>query len=320
MNSIGGFFELELPRGKMYRCDGIHLLNSARNALAFFIQQNHIQRLFVPSYNCSAIWDILESLNCSPIYYEIGNDFLPDRELRPEEWVLYNNYFGICDSQVESMLKLYPRLIIDNSQAYFCNLGNVAIYSPRKFFGVPDGGELKTEKRFIEALQQDVSIECMSHLLQRIEFGANTAYPVFKQNEKAIGAKSIMRMSRLTQRILGSIDYSAAAKIRRDNFRALHEVLQQTNRLSLNLRDCEVPMVYPYLPYLGGEEIKRHLIQHNIYIATYWPGQKSNGFGSVLENNLVALPIDQRYGRKEMMTIIEVLYEKTSKSVDFSCR
>ena len=56
--------------------------------------------------------------------------------------VLYVNYFGLCDENVERLLQEVPKekLIIDNSQALFALPSNAmaTIYSIRKFIGVPD--------------------------------------------------------------------------------------------------------------------------------------------------------------------------------------
>ena len=68
-------------------------------------------------------------------------------------------------------------------------------------------------------------------------------------------------------------------------------------------------MVYPYM--ISAQNLREQLIANKIFIAHYWPnvlewcGKSDWEYG--LAENLVCLPIDQRYGDKEMNRIIEIL-------------
>ena len=66
-------------------------------------------------------------------------------------------------------------------------------------------------------------------------------------------------------------------------------------------------MVYPFLIKGKGRTLKQQLIANKIYVATYWSGQKEMGLGRALEEDLVPLPIDQRYGFEDMQRILKVL-------------
>ena len=72
------------------------------------------------------------------------------------------------------------------------------------------------------------------------------------------------------------------------------------------------PLVYPYL-CKNGKDLKKHLIEHSIFVATYWPNvlewTKQNDLEYELANNVVCIPIDQRYGIKEMDTIIQFIQQ-----------
>ena len=61
-------------------------------------------------------------------------------------------------------------------------------------------------------------------------------------------------------------------------------------------------MVYPLLVKSmdSDKEMRSELIENNIYIATYWAGQKDKGYGDKLEKYLLPLPIDQRYSVEDM--------------------
>lgn len=309
VKDIGGFFELELPRGNFYH-SGTLRLNSARSCLRYIVRLQSIKQVFVPSYTCPVVWETLWEEGCEIKFYEIGEDLLPTSELPKEAWIIYNTYFGICSQQGKFMIRRYPNLILDHSQSYYCALtGKYAIYSPRKFFGVPDGGELLAPGTLDQELPRDCSLDHAIHLLTRIEHGANAAYVQFRKSEETISRFEVKRISHLTERILQGINYVAAAERRRNNFMFLHNCLKSENRLTLTLRMDEVPMIYPLLTGNDGESIKKKLIDRSIYVATYWKGQKSSEFGRELEDNLIALPVDQRYGDADMRRIVEALHE-----------
>jgi dTDP-4-amino-4,6-dideoxygalactose transaminase len=117
-------------------------------------------------------------------------------------------------------------------------------------------------------------------------------------------------MSNLTYQLLNSIDYQHIAEKRVYNFNYIHEQLKKSNQLTLEIEKSAVPMVYPYLPQ-NGNEIKKKLIQNKIFVATYWPNvitrADKDSYSHYLTNNLVAIPIDQRYNQDDMNKIIEHL-------------
>ncbi len=116
-----------------------------------------------------------------------------------------------------------------------------------------------------------------------------------------ISEELVAKMSKLTERLLGSIDCEAVQKRRLENFRYLHDQLGEYNQLSIDLDKQDVPMVYPFLTDKSG--LREKLIANKIYVATYWPG--------IVQPheliNVLPLPIDQRYGTGEMDYIIEMI-------------
>ena len=67
-----------------------------------------------------------------------------------------------------------------------------------------------------------------------------------------------------------------------------------------------VPMVYPYLT--DDATLRQRLIANRIYVATYWPNiSDAESYEAYLKYHLLPLPIDQRYGEKEMKQIINLI-------------
>jgi hypothetical protein len=121
-------------------------------------------------------------------------------------------------------------------------------------------------------------------------------------------------MSKITKGILSNIDYSKIIGIRRTNFDYLHGNLASTNKLSpiisaklLSIIDC--PMVYPY--WTDDVNLRQKLIDNKVYVATYWPNVlkwcQPTDLEYQLTNQIIPLPIDQRYGQAEMDYILTLI-------------
>jgi hypothetical protein len=313
VQEIGGFFGLELGSGKEYHEKAV-ALNSARACLRLIIRKKAIKRLLAPIYTCDAVLDALRSEGVEIIPYRIREDFSPILNGQQDEYLLYINYFGVNSNNVEGLIKTHPKLIIDNAQAFFSQpLKDIdTFYSPRKFFGVPDGGYLYGAADYEDQdLETMLSFDRCEHLLKRIDTTAWEAYPAYRKAEEDLGNYPILKMSKLTSAILKSINYQEARSKRLENFAYLDAKLGGYNELSIQLSAEDVPMVYPFLT--KNQLMKNILIQHSIYIATYWPDpQKRIPAGSheaYLVSNLVPLVVDQRYGRQEMDAMLAVIMD-----------
>lgn len=317
IRSLGGYLELELNRGEEYHSNCIKL-NSGRAAFEYLIRAGNFSKVYLPAFTCDAMLEPLHKLKLDYEFYSIKENFTPYIELSKIETdsaFVYNNYFGINTANVNNIIGETFNEIIDNSQAFFAKpLESVDVfYSPRKFFGIPDGGYLYSNKSVGEELDIDVnSHKRFSHLIGRINEEAEKHYTEFKENDKSLTNEPIKRMSILTQRLLQNIDYEYVKRVRKENFKILDSQLSSSNKLTLLVNNTDVPLVYPYLTS-NGSLIKQNLISKKIFVPTYWPNVadrcKPGSFEYELYENLVALPIDQRYGGKEMNYIIEVIHD-----------
>lgn len=318
MKAIGGYFSMELPlvEGNYMHENGIHL-NSGRNALEYILKSiPNIKSLWIPYYTCEVILEPLKKLNIPYRFYNI-NDCLElayDLELDKEDYILVTNYFGIKDDYIRNLASWYgEHLIVDNAQALYAKPldGIKTVYSPRKFVGIPDGGIAYVERHLdgIE-MEQDISFDRCSHLLKRLDLGAEAGYANFRENSRKLVGQTIKYMSKLTWNILHSIDLEAVKKQRRENFKRLHDVLSVVNELHISDMDTfACPMVYPF--YTSDSTLKNRLIKNKIFVATYWPNVlewcQPMDVEYKLANHILAIPIDQRYGAEEMEYILKII-------------
>ncbi len=318
MNSaseIGGYFELEINEGHFLH-DNLVKLNSGRNSFEYVLRLLRPTKVYFPKFTCDVMIEPLIKLNIEYSFYSIDDNLeIVDRpRLRESELILYTNYFGMKDVYSRQLSKYYKdSLILDCSQAYYFNSlkAGYTFYSPRKFFGVSDGGLLHTNKKLDQDFDTDISSGRIAHLTERLELGAEAGYHDFKVNDDSLMNKPIMHMSSLTQRILGNIDFNKARKKRRENAIFLHAKLGSLNQLKVNPKAASSLMVYPLL--IENVNVREHLIANKIFVALYWPNvlewSKEYELEYYLSKNLLPLPIDQRYNIEDMKYIVKVLEE-----------
>ena len=312
MNPIGGYFSLELPQREEYHKNAIRL-NTGRNCLEYILRARGYKKVYIPFYTCDVVLEPFKKLGIPYEYYHIDIHFeICDRfTLKEGEALLYTNYYGLKQRYVEQLAaKVGNRLIVDNTQAFYAKpvAGIDTFYTCRKFFGVPDGAYLYTDKLLDVELEQDQSYERMLSLTKRIDLSPEAGYQDFRDTSKALVGQPIMRMSKLTQRIMQGIDYEAVAERRRANYLMLNEALGKENNLELRLEDDAVPMVYPYLVPVKG--LREKLIENKVFVARYWPSvlecTTPDDIDYLLAYQMQPLPIDQRYGLEEMKRIVKI--------------
>jgi hypothetical protein len=313
MKEIGGYFELEFKNGNHYHSDAI-ALNTGRNCFEYILVARNIKKIFMPIYTCDVMFEPIKRQNVEVELYSLNEDLepiLPNRVLENEP-VLYTNYFGLKQKYISNIQACRKNIIIDNAHGFFHprHFDLDTFYSARKFFGVPDGAFLFTDKVLTDLeMPQDFSYERSRHLIKRIEMGSDAAYSDFLWNEEMIGNQPIKKMSTFTENILRETDYQSIKAVREKNFMYLHERLFAKNELKIDLSLLSGPSYYPLL--LAGKEIRSRLITKRIYVSTFWKNVIDTTIGDCYEHYiseyLYPLPIDQRYDKVEMDFILEVL-------------
>lgn len=303
--SVGGYFELELSSGNGTYYPEALKYQSARSAFYALLLYCKPKRVWMPYYICDTMLAPLEKSGIEIVFYSLNSDFTiaDDIELKLDDKLLYVNYFGLCSAFQDELLKRYDskQIIFDHSQAFFCRPKEclATIYSPRKFFGVPDGGYLITSLEMQEPTTiDDDSINRSKHLFLRLSGEPEDGYVEYQKAEESLKLIEPKRMSLLTERLLASIDFQAVKYKREANFRELHSTLGEKNVIDLMFENIEGPMIYPYLQATGATELKAKLISERCFIATYWPECRERLDGYDVEKNfvenLIPLPCDQR--------------------------
>lgn len=326
MKEIGGYMDLEQYHQKEYYSDLLRI-NTVRNAIALIIREKGYHTLYIPKYLCSCIRIMLEHNKINFKFYNIDKNLNPlfNQSLSKDEALLLVNYYGqYSAADLKYYQDKYKNIIVDNTQSFFQNpVDSIdTVYTCRKYFGVPDGAylHLTQASRYYKDLANDSSYRRMEHLLGRFENNASMFYSIFQQNDDLFEFEDIKKMSPITKNLLCSIDYNFVKETRFRNFSYLHEKLKVFNHLNVNPENCLY--MYPFL-HKNGHAIKKNLISKKIYVPTLWPNvleeNSSDSFEYYLAENLVLLPIDQRYSTDDMQYMLNQLatFLKGSETNDY---
>ncbi|EAA6249066.1 hypothetical protein XX58_002751 [Salmonella enterica subsp. salamae] len=317
-SAIGGYFSLEVQERKRNTVNKTIYLQSARACFQVLLERSKISRAWLPYYICDAVVNSINELGIDIQYYSITKDFTPLAfpVLKEHDVFVYVNYFGVCDEQTKLILQKYSaeNVILDNSQAFYSghnnNLGT--IYSPRKFFGVPDGGILITDQSILLPSSQDNdSSQYINHLIGRLISHPSEYYNDYiKAEERLKKSKEAKIMSYFTRLLLDSISYKEIKKIRDDNFNFLHHALGRINGIKIP-KIINGPLCYPFLS--KNNKLKEMLLKNEIYVPTYWNDVLSrvdiNSIEYELVSKLIPLPCDQRYSYLQMQKIVNIILE-----------
>lgn len=307
---IGGYIEFEYYHGKEFHDNAIKL-NCSRNALAYLIKLYGIKKIYIPYFLCDSVLNVCRKYEVEVFYYHIDENFQP---IIPEvdfskDWLYVVNYYGQLDNKkIKQFSYSIKNLIIDNVQSFFQSavINIPTIYNCRKYFGVIDGAYLYSDKTLEEKFERDISYNNMEYLVGRFEKTASEFYNQYVSNNKRFADESIKLMSAFTENIMHSLDYEQIKRVRTENFRYLHENLKDINKLKLTVP--EGAFSYPLL-IDNGAEIRKKLQAEKIYIPTLWPDVfnvcNENDLEIKYAKNILPLPVDQRYGKKEMQYICE---------------
>lgn len=312
---IGGYFELELAKGDRSYHDSPLAFKSGRSTLQFLLETLAPSLVHLPFYTCDGLLEPFFHTNVPYVFYEIDEQLNPKNlpTLYENEFFLYINYFDLKRETVAELSEHYKhQFIADSTLAYFAK-GNGRSWlfnSCRKFFGVPDGsflygpGDLLTHTIVVQNEEYTVD-----HLLKRFNGHPTEGYASFVQNERLCGG-DIAGMSRLSEHLLSQVDHTSVSEKRRLNFRFLHGLLADLNKMEFSADEESVPMLYPFLPNCVID--KKRLYEKNIFVPTYWSDvtmRAGDGFAheKYLSETLLPLPVDHRYDEEDMTQLANTI-------------
>lgn len=273
-------------------------LNLARNCLKYLIRAYGINEIFIPYYTCQTVWIAAKEEGCHVSFYHIDKNFYPIEDFPLNAFILYTNYFGLCNKICNELAAKYPNLIIDNAQAFYNPPQGIgSIYSLRKFFNVTSGAYLYTNKILPNIFEQDTK------KLPQADFHNN--YNQFVQNELILNKeKEIKTISKYSENLLSKMNFDKDKKTRLYIFKEYEKIFKKDNNIKLSLPENEIPYCYPFAP--TKDFYKEEILKNHIILLRLWQNFPED-FPESNFNNTVALPLtDIQYCEK----IIKIFTKK----------
>lgn len=240
------------------------------------------------------------------------------------------HYFGFLQS--ESILSMIREIankrgilvIEDTTQSLFSAhklFGDYMLASIRKWMAVPMGGILYTKQAVLPELstcrQNNDNTKAYGMILKEIflkmSYDTNVAYrEIFSEAEELVDSSAdVGRISDFAYFLIKCVDIENLIERRKRNSARLSEGLKELGIDSIRLFDkSECPLVYP-IRVKNRDDFRRYLMENRVYSAVHWP------FDGILPEErinakknaetLLSLPIDQRYGEKEIDYMINVI-------------
>lgn len=333
---IGGEFPIAVTdvlnaEGRHSAALDVYSYSSGRAALYqilnYLKQEKGINHILLPDYLCSSILVPVKAFGLEFTFYPIDVQL----ELEPSSFtklykkdsaVLIINYFGLknLEKQIKTIRNVDERVIIieDDVQAYYeflKPLGDVdfKFTSLRKTFAIPDGGLVKTKYNMpvIDTPNTFGQYKAAAALLKSMRegnFNDKFYLEMFEKGESLIDKEIGCGMSRIAEKLYSIID-DEHVKVRRLN--NAHYLLEELKRIGvkpiLPLKDDQVPLFIP-ISLEKRDVVRKAMFQKEIFCPVHWPLEGLElQRGRVMAEKELSLIIDQRYGRKEMNEIINVL-------------
>lgn len=296
--------------------EGDVALSCGRACLEYLAELRGIKTIWLPDFLCSSVSDLCRKVGVEVRTYRVGEGFGPayDFGVVEGEWLYLVDYYGqLSKADVDAAIAISGgRLIVDESQGYYRRPweGCDTLYTCRKWFGVVDGAFLHTRDgaRLGRELPRSESFDKMGFVLGRFERPAGEFFAESKDNNARFADEPMAGMSALTENLLHAVGYEAAKEKRLANWAVMDGALGASNRLSLAVP--EAPFMYPYM-VADAEGIRSRLASEGVFVPTLWPNVPGDfGAGPVaidFANNILPLPVDQRYGANDMERVLEIL-------------
>ncbi|MEE1250760.1 MAG: DegT/DnrJ/EryC1/StrS family aminotransferase [Lachnospiraceae bacterium] len=319
--------------------DSAFYVDSGRSAIKMLLPKIKKKKILLPMYICKSVVDCF-SQGFEIQYYKLDMQLKINRRslenLMDENvgMVYIMHYFGKLQEEndltyIKQMQQRYHFFILEDTTHSFLTqketIGDYQVCSLRKWFAVPDGGVLYTRNAKINqkmqlkenALSGKVAeAMILKNLYINKQVDCNDSYrKIFvEQEQKLDSQREICHISELTSVLLECMDYEEIAQRRKKNWDYLYGHLKNKKIKPMYPEKAIdfVPFVFPILTE-ERNAFRKYLIEHNIYCAIHWPieteKQRAIEENSLLEQQILSLPIDQRYTEREIDYLIQVVNE-----------
>lgn len=352
---IGGFFDFDINSIKengierKILTDDVNnkYLISGRQAIEYCL--DHIdsnKKVLLPSFLCHSMIEPFLRKNYELFFYNIDknlnvkisdiNNLSNQYEI---ETVFIVPYFGFDTIIYDEKLNIKNK-IIDITQSLYSNLDlnnyDYCIASLRKWGTCIDGGFARNLKNIFNI---DINYQPYEKLTQSENISAQQKYMYLNENigEKEDFLKNYSRfskylqesknyttMSDLSKKIYESLDIDYIRSRRIENYNYLLDKIRKYDFINIIFNKkiaSEVPLYFPIYVENCRDEFQKFMIEKKIYLPIIWPkaqildSYNINKESEYIYENIICIPIDQRYNKEDMDMIINAIDEFNYKGI-----
>lgn len=321
-------------------------LSTARGALRLLaraVRINKDSEVLLPSYLCKEIIEPFRAEQLNINFYKINEtlnvdiDDVIQKICGNTRALLFINYFGFPQPAINEIKKICKDkifLIEDLVQSFLTEykrntlgfIGDATISSYRKWVPIPDGALLGINNNLLQIdtaqvlPSQKLYVETRLHALKLkgayldgAKIPKKSYLNLFSSAEKMLYSAPT-DMSDFSRKLLAKFDFEGIIRQRRKNFRYLLNFLDDLNftkPLYHDLPDGVCPLGFPIVAE-DRNSLKKLLVKNKIYPPIHW--QLLNSINKMefpvswdISNHILTLPVDQRYGKKEMQLIVDII-------------
>lgn len=294
---------------------------TARAALAALLVARQVKRLWLPAYVCRALVQGVTRAGVELIWYGVDEQLNCDVEavragLESDDAVLTICWFGRPpEPQFQMLASDFPSVLIveDRAQALDPGAGipgAIRLYSPRKLLGVADGGILVGSDLAAPPTRPGAPDLWTANDRRHEDAEGrhpDTWFPDHRARETAFDAEPRCCSNR-TLAALDLVAIQPEADARRRNWEILAAALAPFALWS-DAAPQFAPLAFPVV-VPDAADLVAHLADRRIWAARHWenlPSPSRFDAAHRLSGRCVSLPLDGRYGRPEMMRVVDAV-------------
>ncbi len=305
-----------------------NLYATARSAIRAVVTLARPRQVWFPSFLCESMLQAIAPGAAQIRFFPVDNSLhITDEawlgDIKPGDVAVFIDYFGFRTwDAMGARAKARGAVVVeDASQNFlardFCPAADFIVFSPRKFFGVADGGILAA--RAPDALPPAAAEpppagwwqDALRAAELRLEFdrhgGQRTWFGLFQKKESEAPAGDFA-MSEVSRTILHrAIDFAVADGRRTANYHLLAQALGEF-ALFPELAPATVPLGFP-VRVPERDRVRQTLFAADIFPPVHWPiqGAVPEQFAAShqLAREIMTLPCDQRYELADMRRVAD---------------
>jgi len=223
---------------------------------------------------------------------------MPAENFSEESFVLYINYFGLCENNVEILEKKYKNLIVDNTQSFYSPPKGLASFSSlRKFFKVQNGAYLY--------LKDIPEVNFETDKSNFTPYLIHENYEKFLKNELYLNTQDIKSISPYVEAQMNDFNYDEDKKQRVELFEKYSEIFDKYNVIKFQKPENIFPYCYPFSG--NNSKIADKITGGNIILLRLWKDIPKSFPEYKILNNTAALPLNDRKFAERIIDIFSSL-------------